>query len=110
MRGEVWWADLNPVVGREQAGCRPVLVISADIFNEGPTGLVTVIPLTTTQRGTPLHVEITPPEGGLTSVSYAMCEQLRTISKDRLDNRSGSVGREVMATVEDRIKTLLDLP
>ena len=110
MRGEVWWADLNPVVGHEQAGRRPVLIVSSDIFNEGPTGLVVVVPVTSVRRGTPMHVVISPPEGGLTNVSYAMCEQIRTISKDRLEKVSGSVGGGVMAAVEDRMKTLLDIP
>ncbi len=63
-RGEVWLAELNPTRGREQAGKRPVLVVSQDIFNQGPAQLVMMIPLTTTARNIPLHVEIKPPAGG----------------------------------------------
>ena len=55
-RGEVWLADLNPVRGHEQAGRRPVLVVSEDLFNRGPAGLAIVLPMTSTLRGIPSHV------------------------------------------------------
>ena len=64
-RGEVWLTDLNPTRGHEQAGRRPVLVVSDDLFNRGPAGLVIVLPMTSTLRGVPSHVPIDPPEGGL---------------------------------------------
>ena len=62
-RGEIWLADLNPTRGHEQAGARPVLIISTDPFNHGPAGLVFVLPLTRTDRRIPIHVLIDPPEG-----------------------------------------------
>ena len=64
-RGDVWLADLDPSIGHEQAGRRPVLVISVDSFNIGPSNLAVVLPITSRQRGVPLHVSIAPPEGGL---------------------------------------------
>ena len=73
-RGEVWVADLDPVRGHEQAGRRPVLIVSVDSFNAGPAQLVYVVPLTRTDRGVPLHVAIAPPEGGLRAPSVILCD------------------------------------
>jgi mRNA-degrading endonuclease toxin of MazEF toxin-antitoxin module len=57
-RGEIWLADLRPTRSQEQAGRRPVLVLSVDFFNAGPANLVVVLPLTSTQRDIPLHVKV----------------------------------------------------
>jgi mRNA interferase MazF len=65
LRGEVWLADLGSTRGHEQAGRRPVLVFSVDAFNTGPAGLVIVLPLTSSIRKIPAHIQINPPEGGL---------------------------------------------
>lgn len=108
-RGDIWMVDLDPVRGHEQAGRRPALVVSADTFNRGAAGLVTVLPLTTRARGIPLHVTVTPPEGGLSSVSYIKCEDIRSISTERLITRRGSVAPRTMTEVEDRLRVLLDL-
>ena len=72
-RGEIWLVGLDPAKGREQAGMRPALIISVDIFNHGPAELVVVIPITSKAKRIPLHVEIGPPEGGLTMTSFAKC-------------------------------------
>jgi mRNA interferase MazF len=109
-RGEVWLVDLNPVRGHEQAGIRPALIISEDLFNKGPAGLVVVIPITSVSKGIPLHVEIRPPEGGLREVSYAKCEDVRSISKKRLLRPLGRVREETIAQIEDGLKILLGLP
>lgn len=108
-RSEVWTVNLNPTRGREQRGLRPALVISVNEFNHGPADLVTVIPLTGTDRGIPFHTRVDPPEGGLTKSSFILCDQSRTISRDRLENRLGSIGAETMAKVEDNLKVLLGL-
>jgi mRNA interferase MazF len=108
-RGEVWLAELNPTRGRKQAGKRPVLVVSQDIFNQGPAQLVMMIPITTTARNIPLHVEVKPPSGGLKRRSFVMCENLRSISRERLGKRLGSIDRVTMREVEDRLRVLLDL-
>lgn len=63
-RGDVWLADLDPIRGHEQAGRRPCLIISTDLFNNGPAGLVMIVPLTTRARNIPTHVAVTPPEAG----------------------------------------------
>jgi mRNA interferase MazF len=108
-RGEIWLADLNPVRGREQAGKRPCLVISVNQFNQGPADLVVVLPITSKDKRIPLHVKIQPPEGGLTMDSFVKCEDVRSISVDRLEKRYGTVSRETLAAVEDRLRILMGL-
>lgn len=108
-RGEVWLADLNPTRGHEQAGRRPVLVVSEDLFNRGPAGLAIVLPMTSTVRPIPSHVAVSPPEGGLKARSAVLCEAIRSISSDRLIQRWGAVAPPTLATIEDRLRILLRL-
>lgn len=108
-RGDVWLADLNPVRGHEQAGRRPVLVVSEDLFNQGPAGLAIVLPMTSTIRSIPSHVPLAPPEGGVQSRSAILCEGVRSISAERLVVRWGAVSRRTMEAVEDRLRILLRL-
>jgi mRNA interferase MazF len=109
-RGEVWLADLNPTRGREQTGQRPVLIVSADPLNQSPAGLVIAVPFTTRGRGIPTHIEVRPPDGGLRDLSFAMCEQLRALTADRLASGPfGSVSPRVLRAVEDRLRLLLAL-
>jgi mRNA interferase MazF len=109
-RGEIWPADLNPTRGREQAGERPVLVVSTNTFNRGPADLVCVLPLTQTDRRIPLHVQVDPPEGGLVARSFILGDAIRSIARERLGVQPlGSVTPETMAKVEDRLRTLLEL-
>ena len=108
-RGEIWLADLNPVRGHEQAGRRPVLVVSVNQFNQSRADLVVIVPLTSTLRTLPLHVVVQPPEGGLTNRSALLCEAVRSITKDRLLARWGSVSPATMTEVEDRLRVLLGL-
>jgi mRNA interferase MazF len=109
LRGEVWDVNLDPLIGHEQAGLRPALVISVDLFNEGPAELVVLIPLTRTARKIRWHVAVAPPEGGLTSTSYIQCENLRSVSRQRLRRRRGRVTDDTMLQVEDRLNILLGL-
>lgn len=109
IRGEVWLADLNPTRGHGQAGRRPVLVVSEDLFNRGPAGLAIVLPMTSTVRKVPSHVLVSPPEGGVKNRTAILCEGVRSVSTERLVVRWGAVGRETMAAVEDRLRILLRL-
>lgn len=109
VRGEIWLVDLNPTRGHEQGGRRPGLVVSVDLFNQGPAGLVIVIPITTKEKGIPLHVEIKAPEGGLTKRSFMKCEDIRSVSRERLVLRLGQVTRNTLDAVEDRLRILLNL-
>jgi mRNA interferase MazF len=109
-RGEIWSANLNPTRGHEQAGERPVLIISTNAFNYGPADLVFVLPLTRTNRRIPLHVPVDPPEGGLTARSYILCDAMRSIAKERLGTQAwGVVRRQTLAQVEDKLRILLEL-
>lgn len=108
-RGEVWFVNLSPTRGHEQAGGRPALIMSTDQFNNGPAEMVVVIPMTTRDRGIPLHVGIDPPEGGVTQRSFITCEDVRSISTVRLESRWGRVSTQTLATVADRLRVLLDL-
>ena len=99
-RGEIWLADLGTGRGHEQAGQRPVLVVSDDAFNAGLAGLVMTVPLTskvTKSKNIPAHIRVDPPEGGLKTPSVILCDQLRTISKDRLsqDSVGNHLGRDL---------------
>jgi mRNA interferase MazF len=108
-RGEVWLADLNPTRGHEQAGRRPVLVVSEDLFNRGPAGLVIVLPMTSTVRDVPSHVPVSPPEAGVRNRTAILCEAVRSLSMERLVARWGAVAPRTMAEVEDRLRILLRL-
>ena len=106
-RGDVWLLELDPTRGHEQAGRRPALILSDDVFNLGPAGLVIVAPITTRLRPIPSHIRLSPPEGGLTAPSAVLCEAIRSVSKDRLVRRMGSVSALRMAFVEDAVRVLL---
>jgi mRNA interferase MazF len=112
-RGEIWLADLGTGRGHEQAGQRPVLVVSDDAFNIGLSGLVMVVPLTSKlakSRQIPAHLPISPPEGGLKTPSVILCDQLRTISKDRLGTGPwGRVSAATLGRVDNTMRLLLAL-
>lgn len=108
-RGEIWLADLNPVRGREQAGMRPCLVISVDPFNQSPAGLVIVLPMTSRNKGIRSHVAVMPPVGGVREASYVKCEDVRSISVERLVSRWGAVKPDTLRGIEDRLRILMGL-
>ena len=108
-RGEIWLADLNPGRGREQAGMRPCLVISVDLFNQSPAGLAIVLPVTSKNKGIRSHVEVMPPEGGVREASYIKCEDVRSISTERLVSRWGGVTPDTLRAIEDRLRILMGL-
>lgn len=108
-RGEIWTVNLNPVRGHEQAGHRPGLVMSVDTFNHGPAGLVVIIPITTKEKRIPFHIIINPQEGGVSEKSFIKCEDIRSVSTERLSKRLGKVSLETLGAVEDRLRILLDL-
>ena len=75
----------------------------------GPADLIVVLPLTSTERGIPLHVRVRKGDGGIENDSTILCEAIRSISKDRLISKWGALSREAIAEVEDRLRILLDL-
>lgn len=108
-RGQIWLVDLNPTRGHEQGGHRPCLIGSVDLFNQGGSGLAVVLPITSKDKGIPFHVEVNPPEGGLTQKSFIKCEDVRSISIERLLDLWGVVSPNTMMMVEDRLRILLGL-
>lgn len=108
-RGEIWMTDFGQGRGHEQSGSRPSLVVSHDIFNQGTADLVVVLPLTSKGKGVRTHVEVMPPEGGLTMISYVKCEDIRSIATERLGRRLGTVLPATLAKVEAILRFLLVL-
>jgi len=108
-RGEVWLVDFGQPVGREQAGIRPAVVVSTDALNEGPAGVVLVVPVTSARRDLPSHVEIEPGKSGLDHSSYAKCEDVKSVSARRLIERLGVVGPEPLFAIGRVLRYLLEL-
>ena len=109
-RGDVFLVDLNPVVGAEQAGIRPALVIQIDKANVVSPHTV-IVPFTARIRDVklPSHVRIPAGTGGLTEESILLCEQIRVIDKRRLVRKIGSVEQEQLTEVGIAIKVILGL-
>ena len=100
-RGDIFYADLEPVIGSEQGGVRPVLVIQNDIGNRhSPTVIVAAITSRIKHRRQPTHVNLNGRKCGLHSDSTIMLEQLRTLDKQRLLGYVGSVGKAKMDEVD----------
>ena len=108
-RGEVWLVNLAPTIGHEQAGRRPAVIVSEDVFNSGPADLVILLPITSTLRPIPSHVPLSPPDGGLDRQSAVLCEAIRSVSRRRLIRRIGAVSAARLAHVEDVLRILLRL-
>lgn len=93
--GQIVWVELDPVVGREQGGRRPAVVVSSALFNDVVDTLAWVIPVSTVDRGWSNHVAI----AGLRSPSWAMTEQLRTVSRTRLHGQLGMCSMDELAEI-----------
>lgn len=106
--GEVWDVAFDPVVGHEQGGFQPGLVISNDRFNRTPHGLCIVVPITGTDKGVRAHIAVSPPEGGLTKPSMIMCEQARSQSLLRLRRQRGAVSDRTLALVQATVALFID--
>lgn len=108
-RGEVHDVDLGEPAGHEGGFVRPALIVSSDVINNGPGGLVGVIPISRMAHGLRSHVELDTGASGLNHVSYARCDQIRMISSTRLLGRRGTVSPEQLATVNQALRFILDL-
>lgn len=106
-QGEVWFCDLDPTRGREQAGRRPALVASVDQLGVGPSGLAIVVPLTTTPQDNPIRPEIPVAEGGLKERSWALPDMVRSIDRSRLVERWGRVRPSTLEGVAGRVRLLI---
>ncbi len=110
-RGEIYYADLRPVVGSEQGGIRPVLIVQNDIGNKySPTTIVVALTTKIKKSSIPTHVDIHSNQiNGLKEDSTALCEQFRTIDKKRLKDRVGSVDIDTMDNVLNAVKVSLNM-
>jgi mRNA interferase MazF len=108
-RGEIYYVDLGQPVGHEPAFRRSAVVVSVDILNNGPGGLVMVVPITTARYGLRSHVELEPEGSGLNHTSYARCDQLRAVSVERLSSRQGMIGSDQMRALDQVLRVVLDL-
>ncbi len=108
-RAEIWLTDFGEPVGREQAGRRPGVIVSADRLNESPAGAVIAVPCTSSARGLPSHVELDRARSGLDEVSYAKCEDVQSISEHRLVARLGEADSGSMFEISRTLAYLFDL-
>ena len=99
-QGEIWLFDPDPTKGREIGKkVRPALIISSDSFNKGSSGLVIIIPMTSKDKKIFSHIRFDPPEGGVKVTSFAACEHIRSITKERLIKKMGTV-KNIMKLIE----------
>jgi len=106
LRGEIRWADLNPIRGREQAGLRPVLILSHDVFNERSGTVIAVALTSQAQRaGFPLTHELTSPK--LAKRSWAKISQIRSLSVERLGKKLGRVTPEELALIIEGLNEII---
>lgn len=103
-KGDIYYADLTPVVGCEQGGIRPVLIIQNNIGNlYSPTVIVAAITSRTGKQHLPTHIELDDPQNGLRKNSLVLLEQVRTIDRSRLRDYIGSLTNEQLAQVDNAV-------
>jgi mRNA interferase MazF len=103
-RGDIYYADLSPVIGSEQGGIRPVLIIQNDMGNKySPTVIIAAITSQINKAKLPTHVEISSEEYGLNKDSVILLEQVRTIDKRRLKDKIGHISSSLMESVDNAI-------
>ncbi len=103
-RGDIYYADLSPVVGSEQGGIRPVLIVQNDVGNKySPTVIAAAITSRTDKSKLPTHIEVFADKYGLARDSVILLEQIRTIDKKRLKEKMGHLDEDVMNRVNDAI-------
>jgi len=107
LRGEIRWADLNPTKGREQAGLRPVIILSHDVFNES-SGTVIAVAITSQPQkaGFPLTLELK--SGNLPKRSWAKISQIRTLSVERMGNLIGNISHEELIQIIEGLNEIID--
>jgi mRNA interferase MazF len=109
-RGDIFYADLSPVIGSEQGGIRPVLIIQNDIGNKySPTVIIAAITSQINKAKLPTHIEINSDEYGLNRDSVILLEQLRTIDKRRLKDKIGHINDDLMKEVNEALMISLGL-
>ncbi len=109
-RGDIYYADLSPVVGSEQGGIRPVLIVQNDVGNRfSPTVIAAAITSQQTKAKLPTHIAIGAQTSGLSKDSVVLLEQVRTIDKRRLKEKMGTVDQNSMREINDAISVSFGL-
>ena len=109
-RGEIYYADLSPVVGSEQGGIRPVLIVQNDVGNKhSPTVIAAAITSKKEKSQLPTHISVTAQSCGLSKDSVVLLEQVRTLDKRRLKERMGELDSSSMAQVNNALQVSLGL-
>jgi mRNA interferase MazF len=108
-RGEIWNVDLHPVRGQETRQRWRALVISVNELNHGPAGIATVLPISVVDQRIATHVKVPSGEAGLTQNGFVKCEEVRSVSIERLTNRVGAVKPATMAVVMRNVGVLLGI-
>ena len=103
-RGDIFYADLSPVIGSEQGGIRPVLIVQNDVGNKySPTVIAAAITSRISKSKLPTHIEVYADKYGLARDSVILLEQIRTLDKKRLKEKMGHLDEDVMTLVNDAI-------
>lgn len=109
-RGEIYYADLSPVVGSEQGGIRPVLILQNDVGNKfSPTVIAAAITSQQEKSKLPTHINLNSADSGLAKDSIVLLEQMRTLDKQRLKEKTGSLSKTSMNMVDKAISVSLGL-
>ncbi|MBP1542897.1 MAG: type II toxin-antitoxin system PemK/MazF family toxin [Oscillospiraceae bacterium] len=109
-RGEIYYADLSPVVGSEQGGVRPVLIVQNDIGNKhSPTVIAAAITSQKEKNKLPTHIELNAASCGLAKDSVVLLEQVRTLDKRRLKERMGELDSDAMSQVNSALSVSFGL-
>ena len=110
-RGDIYYADLSPVVGSEQGGMRPVLIVQNDTGNRhSPTVIAAAITSQINKARLPTHIELSARKYGLTRDSVVLLEQIRTLDKRRLRERMGRLDNTLLQQVDSAIAVSFGLP
>ena len=109
-RGDIYYADLSPVVGSEQGGLRPVLIVQNDVGNRySPTVIAAAITSRMSKAKLPTHIDISGTEAGLAKDSVILLEQIRTLDKKRLKEKMGHLDESTMTYVNSAIQVSFGL-
>ena len=109
-RGEIYYADLSPVIGSEQGGVRPVLIIQNDVGNRySPTVIAAAITSQKDKTKLPTHIQVNAEESGLSKDSIVLLEQVRTIDKKRLKDKMGRLDDESMSMINQALSVSFGL-
>lgn len=107
-RGDIWWVELDPVVGTEQSGRRPAIVVSSNYFLESGAKRVTIVPITTRYRQFPSCVPVNK-SAVVKTQSWALTDQIRTLDFSRLKKPAGRADEPTLRSIERVLRLLLDL-